>query len=858
MTADSTSSEIPLEPAQAASRARTAECCAFCDLPVPSGATPRSEAVYCCYGCSFAAAISGGGSERSSDGNAANWHLARVLIGAFFAMSVMVFSTVLYASAVFDPEPGYGHALGPLAGIFRVLALLFATPAIVLLGAPLVAQSLPSAWIPKGWRRGVVATGSAVNTLVVLGATAAWVLSIVHVVRGEGEIYVETAVMLLLLLTLGRYLEANARAKARRSLRGLAASLPATARRLGRMDARKEFELEEPDALATANARAIKSVPIEVLTPGDVIRIDAGEVLSVDGTIFRGVASVDTSMVSGESDSRPVGPGDELFAGSLPIDGSLDIVVRARAGERLVDRLAAIVDRALATRPRIEVAAERVSAWFLRAVLVISIATLAYWWNREGSFAGIRSGLAVLLVACPCALGIAAPLAVTVGIQRAARRGILIRDGRVFESLARGGHAFFDKTGTLTRGELEVSRVVALAANRTAAEVMGVARALAAHSTHPVARALSAFSDVAPGAEASVVEGTDDGEPAGTLGDLLDCEVTSTPPRDPSFGDRSSDRVDSFPRSIDEELEQVEVVPGRGVVVTTTRGRFLLGNARLLSERGVDADAFSAELAASRKFAEKAPVFVVEGARVLGAVVLRESLRPEAKAVIEKVCASGYSARILTGDVPAAADDVARALGIPAHASLLPDEKVAHVEKAASPGRITLMVGDGLNDAPVLASATVGVTLADASDLARESADVVLLDRRAGRPLEGLGELLDLSRDVTWRIRINLAGAFGYNSIGTALAALGYIHPIIAAILMIVSSLTVVAISSSVGGNGIGNRATASRPSTTSNEPRALARARSVPAPRARTLSGSTAPRPPVASVERSGTGRLA
>lgn len=719
--------------------------CEFCGLSVVAsrpGKRSLERARYCCYGCYVADSIVRGADRRSDAGKAARWLLARILIASFLAMGVMVFSIVLWSSAVFSPAEGETHPLGPLAGLFRWFALVLSTPALILLGLPILRGSLPLVFRGRrgdGERR----LPSAVDALVTLGAGAAWCLSVIHVARGEGEVYFETAVLLLLLLTVGRWLEATARVRARRSLGDLAALLPDRA------------------ILVTAGGRE-ESVAVSALARGHIVRIRPGERIPIDGKVAEGIASVDVSLVTGESEPRSCGPGDAVFGGTSPVDGTLDIIVSSRKGERLVDRLHAAVDEALRSRPRIERIAEISSRHFLRAVVAIALGTFAFWGARLGWFEGLRASLAVLLIACPCSLGIAAPLAIAVAVDRAARRGILVRNGDVFEALAGRGACFFDKTGTLTLPELELSRIVPVD-DADPVEVFATAISLAAWSTHPVASAIR---------RAAEEQGRN--------------QAASSETGDPEIALARSTRP--------------ETRPGRGVRREDRGGPSLLGSDRLLEEEGI-AVPHDERLLDGRRTGEKRPVWVVREGRVLGAITLRESLRPEAHATVLAVKSAGFDVEVLTGDERVAADDLARVLSVPVHANLLPNDKVDRVRERAARGGAVIMVGDGLNDAPVIAAATVGISLASATDLARDSADVVLVDSGRSCVLDGLPLLLDLSRRTLARIRWNLVWAFGYNTIGIVLAATGHVHPVLAALLMMVSSLCVVA--TSVGPNWV-------------------------------------------------------
>ncbi len=637
-----------------------------------------------------------------------------MMLAVFFAMASMMFSMTLYASAIYPAQAGGAHALGPLAPICQWLAFAFAVPVLALLGWPLVADNL-------GLSRARIAGGSGarwVNALISVGVLASFGLSVANLARGEGEVYFETAIVILVLVTLGRYLDARARHRATRSMRDL----------LG-IDAEWAFRLDA--ARSDGNPTRI---PLAEARPGDRLRVLAGERVPADGEVVAGSGAVDEAVLTGETGPRSLAPGGWINAGAVLADGCVEMIVRRAAGDRLLDRMAEIVDSARERRMPLERLSEAVSRWFLLFSVLAAAATVVYWNSREGWGPAMLNGLAVLLIACPCALGIATPLAAWTGTGRAARRGILVRGADVFEKLARGGTIFFDKTGTLTSSRLEVSRVTASAGAKEE-EVLCAAASLASLSRHPASEAIRRAAE------------------AGKL-----------------------------------ELAQVKglkVLSGLGLLGEVGGERVSLGSQRFVGGN-------SAFVSNAPAVASETPVFVARGDRLLGAVCCREELRSEAREVVQSVTRQGYEAAVLTGDTAEKGEHLEAVLGIPVAAGLLPADKVARLEGAKRSGRTVVMVGDGVNDAPVLAAADVGVAMQGGADLARETADVVLLDRD-GEPLRGLLHLLELSRQTVRRIRFNLFWSFGYNALGMALAAAGLIHPVTAAVLMIASSLFVVA-----------------------------------------------------------------
>jgi heavy metal translocating P-type ATPase len=685
--------------------------CLHCGLPLARPPRSDGEKPFCCYGCRLAHEVWGG--EGTAAGSLASGILARAMLALFFAMGSMMFTTVLYASAWFPPAEGSAHALGPLTPVLQWIAFVFAAPVLLLLGWPLFTRN--AARLDGG--------AGPVNALIAVGVLAAYAVSLANLLRGAGEIYVETAVMVLVLVTLGRYLDARARHRAASSLRGLLSLDPETALR------------------ASADGGAPARVPSRDLRPGDRVLVALGDRVPADGVVLHGSGAVDESAMTGEPGPRDVAPGDSVHAGSLLAAGHIEIAARRVHGDRLLDRMAELTDAARSRRMPLERLSEAASRWFLLAAIALAIGAAAYWQPRAGWGPATLHGLSVLLIACPCALGIATPLAAWVAIGRAARRGVLVRGGEVFERLARGGVFFLDKTGTLTSSRLEVARVEP-ARGGSETRLLEVAASLASLSRHPVSEAVARHA-AARGIAALPVEGFRARPGLGLSGMV------------------------------------------RGEPAAAGSRRFLGREALFTGALARGDDLRADDLAGTE-------VLVALGGKLLGAITLEEEVRPEAAEALGSIRAHGFTPVVLTGDSPARARRLAAALGVPVDAGLLPDEKLARLEAARRAGRPTVMAGDGVNDAPILAGADVSIALAAGADLAREAAGVVLLDGPGG-PLRGIPFLLDLSRRTVRRIRFNLFWAFAYNAIGMALAAAGRIHPLTAAVLMIASSLIVVA-----------------------------------------------------------------
>jgi len=682
------------------------DACDYCGLPV-AGTAAADGPRYCCHGCRFAASITGAG---GADGQA-RWMLARLGLAIFFSMNVMVFTMLLWSQQ--EEAATSGVAAEALYGLARHACLLFTAPVLLLLGGPLLDDTLAEV------RRG----RAGLNLLLLAGVTAAFAISAVATWRAAGHVYFEVSCMVLVAVTLGRWLEATGKLRTTAALRELRTLLPDVVR------------LVEPAGdVATAGdgGVATRAVPLAAVTVGDRLRVLPGEHLPTDGRIVVGEAALDERAVTGESEPvvrRADGTAaSRVHSGSCNLDGDLIVEVTAPPGAGTLERLIDAVETA-AGRSRQQRLAERISAWFLPLVLVVAAATTVVHWRRGGPAAGVLTGLAVVVVSCPCALGLATPLALWAAIGTATRRHVLVRNGDALERLARADTFCFDKTGTLTAGCRVIEIVVigpAVAAPADADELLAVAAGLAAGSTHVHAAAIVAAAH--------------------------ERGVQPTPIVNP--------------RSI----------PGRGV-----EGRLPDGRVARLGSPG-----WLGHVASGAGDGPRCLV-AVDGVPRL-AFHIAEFVRPEAVAAVAGLRERRGDTWMLSGDHAARAAAVAGPLGLHWQAPLLPTEKLSAIEALAAAGRRVVMVGDGINDAPALAAADVGVALGCGADVSRWTADICLL----ADDLAVLPGLVDLARRTRRTIRWNLLWAFGYNAACIPAAAAGFVHPAVAALAMIASSLLVI------------------------------------------------------------------
>jgi heavy metal translocating P-type ATPase len=630
--------------------------------------------------------------------------ILRLGLAAFFASNVTVLSLFLYSLDAPGAQAPPAHVLA----MIRWLVFLFAIPAFGLLFPPYAAT------LARDARR----LRFSMDSLIALGAGAAFLFSAASVIRRMNQIYFDTACMVLLLVTAGRLLEAHARRRGRRSVRELMELSPATAR------------VRRDHVWAPVDASAVNA--------GDVVQVLAGERIPVDGTIERGASAIDESMLTGEPVPADRAPGDRVCAGSLVVDGTIELRCTQSVDFSMVARIVSSVEQALEHRSHIERLADRAAALFIPATVALACLVVIAWWGRGAEHAWM-TGLSVLVVACPCALGIAVPLVNTIAIGAAARSGILVRSAEALEQLAHIDTVAFDKTGTLTEGKLRVAGLLPVAPLDERALLM-LAAAAAEDSLHPVSRAIARHARAAG---------------------------VTIPVRD-----------------------KVTVLAGRGVEVTLVSGcRVTLGQPAWV-ERGVGRvpEDWRAQLEAAAA-ASNGVVYCAADGKLAGALLLEDSIAPEARAAVGACSSLGLRTVLLSGDRPAAVAHVAALLGIDDYeGGLTPDDKAARIQAMQQNGHAVAMAGDGINDATALAAAEVGIAVAGGTDVAREVAEVVFLD--AG--LHRLAWLLHLARRAR-RVAIrNLLWTAGYNAIALLAASAGWLTPILAAALMLVSSLFVI------------------------------------------------------------------
>ncbi|MFI9234198.1 heavy metal translocating P-type ATPase [Streptomyces rimosus] len=543
--------------------------------------------------------------------------------------------------------------------------------------------------------------------------------------EGSSAIYLEAAAGVTAFLLLGRYLEARSKRKAGAALRAL-------------------LELGAKDVAVLRDGREVR-VPVEQLAVGDRFVVRPGEKIATDGTVVEGRAAVDASMLTGESVPIDVAPGDDVTGATVNTSGRLVIEASRVGGDTQLARMAALVEAAQSGKANVQRLADRVSAVFVPVVLVIAVGTLAGWLLATGdATASFTAAVAVLIIACPCALGLATPTALLVGTGRGAQLGILIRGPEVLESTRRIDTVVLDKTGTVTTGRMSLYEAVP-APGVAEEELLRLAGALEHSSEHPIARA------IAEGAR---------------------------------------ERLGELP-----EPEDFENVAGLGVRGVVDGHSILVGRERLLrqeAEKASTAGALPEALAAARDAAEAAgrtAVLVAWDGRPRGLLSVADTVKEGSAEAVRRLRTLGLSPVLLTGDNKAVADAVAAEVGIDeVIAEVLPEDKVAVVERLRGEGRSVAMVGDGVNDAAALAAADLGLAMGTGTDAAMEAGDLTLVRG----DLRVAADAIRLARRTLATIKGNLFWAFGYNVAAVPLAAAGLLNPMIAGAAMAFSSVFVV------------------------------------------------------------------
>ncbi len=605
--------------------------------------------------------------------------------------------------------------LAPMLGVPLPGAVQFAlaTPVQFLFGARFYA----GAWKALRARVGNM------DLLVALGTSTAYFYSVALWIDAprRADLYFDSAAVVIALVSVGKWLEARAKRSTTAQIRALMSLRPERAR------------VERPGGEV--------EVPAGDVAVGDVVVVRPGERVPVDGRVIAGTSEIDESLVTGESLPVAKAPGDAVTGGSINGDGLLRVETTAVGERSTLARIIALVDRAQAKKAPVQRLVDQVAAIFVPAVLGVAALTFLAWWLLAGNpAAGVIAAVSVLVIACPCALGLATPTALMVGTGAAARAGILIRDVEALERAHRLDTIVLDKTGTVTTGRPAVAEILTFAG--TERDLLALAAAAQTGSEHPIARAvLARAADLA------------------------------LPP-----------------------LEEFRSRPGLGLLARVGGRRVAIGNRRLMAEAGASIEAVEAGEA-------RAAALETRGATVvwvatldpapacIGAFAIEDPIKPTAAAAVRRLHAIGVETVLLSGDHERTVAAVAAALGIRrVFAGVVPAEKAEHVRRLQAEGHRVGMVGDGVNDAPALAAADVGIAIGTGTDVAMQTAGVTLM---RGDPLL-IADAIDVSRATYRKIVQGLFWAFFYNVVGMPAAALGWLNPMVAGAAMALSSVTVV------------------------------------------------------------------
>lgn len=632
---------------------------------------------------------------------------------------------------------------------------------VIVIGAlPHMGLEVLSAWIPPllsspwtqfllatpvhfwvGWQfhRGFFITlrhrTADMNTLVSLGTNAGYVYSVIatvspsfFAVKGQAAIYFETVAVLHTLIILGRWLETRARGRASEAIKKLMGLQAKTARVLR-------------DAVE-------KDVPIEEVRIGDRILVRPGEKIPVDGVVREGASAVDESMLTGESLPVEKRPGDEVFGATLNKTGAFVFEATKVGKETALAQIITLVEQAQASKPPIQQLADRIAAVFVPIVVGIALVTFGVWitWGPAPAYIifALSNFMAVLLIACPCAIGLAAPTAVMVGVGKAAEYGILFRGAEPLEMISKLTTVVLDKTGTLTRGEPSVTDIV-------------VSSQFTVYSSQW-------DSAVAENPEPSILNR----EQREVLRFAASAERASEHPLGESIVARA--KAEGLPLTTPETFE---AIPGHGIRATVEGRHILLGNLKLMQAHGLALDGLAEDV--ERLAGEgKTPIFVAINGAVMGVIAVADTLRPHTQEAVAAFHRLGLEVVMITGDSRRTAEAIAKAVGIDrVLAEVLPEEKAGEVRKLQAEGKIVAMVGDGINDAPALAQADVGIAIGTGTDVAIEASDVTLITD----DLRGVVTAMALGKYTVRIMKQNFFWAFAYNVILIPVAA-GVLYPV--------------------------------------------------------------------------------
>jgi len=669
--------------------------------------------------------------SETDDAERRDWIL-RTGIAAFLWINVMSLSLTLYA--------GYFEQIsGSVRRGLPFVLMALATPVVFYCGQPV----LRLAW------RGLLNRTLRMETLLSIGILAAYGYSVAQAFRGEIHLYFDTATVIVTLVLAGKLIERGAKEKVSRWIAQLHRMMPNKVRLLA--------------------ASAERFVSVEALEPGQTFVVKVGERVPCDGLIVDGESHADESLLTGEC--APVGKkvGETVVAGSINLDGILHVQATKSAGDSTLARIIALVEKALSSRTDLERTVDRVSRIFVPCVVLIALLTFFIPWLTGTTHLApaLMRAITVLVIACPCALGLATPLAMTAAFGAASRSGILVRDGRVLETLRRIDTVILDKTGTVTEGRFSLLEFVPC------------------HST----QAVPSLAGLAISARSKVTSDSDSPSADDTLSLLASLERYSEHPLGVAVAE--SGRKCGLAL---QDVTSVEIHKGRGITGVVDGKSVFAGNRRLASDLGIRLDHYSTLQVNTWEQEGKTVAFVGYDGELTALAVFGDQIKPDVCELIREFHRRHIQVHLVSGDAHATTQYTASQIGADSFAAeVLPEEKATFVRNLQEGGSAVAMVGDGINDAPALAQADLGIALSSGADIAMQAAAVVIVQGPAHGSLRKMLDVFDLSRLAVRVVRQNLFWAFFYNLIGITLAVTGVLSPIFAAVAMLLSSTSVVA-----------------------------------------------------------------
>ncbi len=619
----------------------------------------------------------------------------RFSIAAFFTMQLMIYTVALYA--------GYFQGINAgLKDFFEYIAWFLCTPVMFYSGYPFIKSSLQA--IRKGH--------TTMDTLIFLGSFTAYVYSIFALFMNK-EIYFDTTANIITLILLGRYIEAGAKVRTSNAVSKLLTYQPTQVRLIEDFNPEKQYESV--------------MVHVKQVRSGQYLEVLPGDSVPADGYVVKGSTEINESMLTGESSPKYKSHGDKVFAGTININGSIVVQIEQVGATTTLSKIVQAVEDAQSSKAPIQNVADKVVAWFVPSILAIAAATFIFWYLHSGDvLTSVMTAVSVLVIACPCALGLATPLAILIATSKITKLGAVAKSGDIIERYSKADVFLFDKTGTITKGELKVESIIA----DDKKTVLALAASLEKNSTHLIAKAITtAYED------------------------------------------------DFLP------VTDFSEVPGKGVKGLVDGKHVLVGTKTFMAENSISVP----------QTADTGHTIACVGIDGIfgGMITLSDSIRENAAEVLQYISRKGMKAVIITGDNRAAAEKLVQKLGVEGLeyvSDVTPFDKADIVRKYQSDRNVCVMVGDGINDAPALTTADVGVAIGQGTDIAIESSDIVLM--RDELPM--LTTLHETSVKTLRVIKENLFWAFSYNIVMVPLAVTGKVHPVFSAALMSVSSLLVV------------------------------------------------------------------